>query len=348
MLKINGKTFMNLQEAVQWLLDNNALPFQSSANYIANTEIGLGTIVNPSPAKVRIGSLIFFADSKVSTVTGLTENGFIVSDQYNDLVDDVVYVSNVALDGSGHLIVTLSNGDEIDAGLIKQISYFSINASQHLVATYNDGTTTDLGEIFNGPVTFSGAVTINGGALTVNNQLFGQTGDFSGSISTAGNLTVTQNATVGGTLGVTGKITGGEIVENMAGYAWTNDAGIPSVTTIVYADAVKNGNKLTLVLALKINLASAIGSGKNIGTFTIPYSVGTKLYPVNIGGDSLLSATKTIFAENGNSFIEVPTRVIKQDNATLLINLVMANFVANTEYYGRIELTFLLSDPLNP
>ena len=65
MLKIEGKTFMNIQEAVQWLLDNNALPFQSSANYIANTEIGMGTIVNPSPAKVRIGSLIFFADSKI-------------------------------------------------------------------------------------------------------------------------------------------------------------------------------------------------------------------------------------------------------------------------------------------
>ena len=165
MLKINGKTFMNLQEAVQWLLDNNALPFQSSANYVANTEIGMGTIVNPSPAKVRIGSLIFFADSKVSTVIGLTENGFICSDQYNDLVDDVVYVSNVALDASGHLIVTLSNGDTIDAGLIKQVTGFSINGSQHLIASYNDGTSTDLGAIFNGNVNISGslnAITITG------------------------------------------------------------------------------------------------------------------------------------------------------------------------------------------
>ena len=159
MLQINGKTFMNLQEAVQWLLDNNALPFQSSANYVANTEIGMGTIVNPSPAKVRIGSLIFFADSKVSTVIGLTENGFICSDQYNDLVDDVVYVSNVALNASGHLIVTLSNGDTIDAGLIKQVSNFSINGSQHLIANYNDGTSTDLGAIFSGNVNIAGNFT---------------------------------------------------------------------------------------------------------------------------------------------------------------------------------------------
>ena len=158
MLNIGNKTFMNLQEAVGWLLENNALPFQSTANYVANTEIAMSTLVNPSPAKVRVGSLIFFADSKVSTVVGVTSNSFIVSDQYNDLVDDVVYVSNVALNASGHLIVTLSNGDNIDAGLIKQVSGFSIDASQHLIVTYNDGSTTDLGAIFNGNVNISGTL----------------------------------------------------------------------------------------------------------------------------------------------------------------------------------------------
>lgn len=159
MLQINGKTFMNLQEAVQWLLDNNALPFQSSANYVANTEIGLGTIVNPSPAKVRIGSLIFFADSKVSTVIGLTENGFICSDQYNNLVDDIAYVTNVSIDASGHLITTLSDRQSIDAGQIKQVSGFSIDASQHLIVSFNDGTSTDLGAIFNGNVNIAGNLT---------------------------------------------------------------------------------------------------------------------------------------------------------------------------------------------
>ena len=61
---------MNLQEAVGWLLENNALPFQSTADYVGNTEIAMSTLVNPSPAKVRVGSLIFFADSKISTVIG--------------------------------------------------------------------------------------------------------------------------------------------------------------------------------------------------------------------------------------------------------------------------------------
>ena len=156
MLSIDNKTFMNLQEAVGWLLENNALPFQSTANYVGNTEIAMSTLINPSPAKVRVGSIIFFADSKVSTVIGVTSNSFIVSDQYNDLVDDIVYVSNVAINASGHLIVTLSNGTDIDAGLIKQVTNFSINGSQHLIANYNDGTNTDLGAIFNGNVSITG------------------------------------------------------------------------------------------------------------------------------------------------------------------------------------------------
>lgn len=162
MLNIGNKTFMNLQEAVGWLLENNALPFQSTANYVGNTEIAMSTLINPSPAKVRVGSLIFFADSKVSTVVGVTSNSFIVSDQYNDLVDDVVYVSGVALNASGHLIVTLSNGNTIDAGLVKQVTGFSIDGSQHLIVTYNDGSTTDLGAIFSGNITISGNLTVSG------------------------------------------------------------------------------------------------------------------------------------------------------------------------------------------
>lgn len=158
----SGKNLMNLQEAVQWLLDNNALPFQCTADYVGGAEIGLGTIVNPTPAKVRVGSLIFFADSKVSTVIAITSNSFICSDEHNDLVDDVVYVSNVQLNASGHLIVTLSNGTNIDAGLIKQVSGFSINDSQHLIVSFNNGTTTDLGAIFSGDITISGNLTVTG------------------------------------------------------------------------------------------------------------------------------------------------------------------------------------------
>lgn len=162
MLKINEKTFLNIQEAVQWLLDNNALPFQCTANYAANTEIGLGTIVNPTMAKVRIGSVIFFTDSKASTVIGVSSTGFTVSDQYIDLADDVRYISSVEIIANGLLSVTFSDGSVHNAGLIKMCTSFAIDSSQHLIAYFNDNTQVDLGAIFQGNVNISGDLTVSG------------------------------------------------------------------------------------------------------------------------------------------------------------------------------------------
>lgn len=300
MLKINGKTFMNIQEAVQWLLDNNALPFQSSANYIANTEIGMGTIVNPSPAKVRIGSLIFFADSKVSTVTGLTENGFIVSDQYNNLVDDIAYVTSVTINASGHLITALSDGQTIDAGIVKQISSFSINASQHLIANYNDGTTTDVGAIF------------------------------SGNVNVAGNFTADS------------------IIENMSGYSFTELTSEDLTKEFVYVGAVKNGNKVTLVLALNVTKTASLSASKNIGYIAMPSAVMDKLYPTLVGGSSVLVFDKVNAVASDSTFIPLVYKVTKNPTNVVFILSVdtIDNLPLNTKCYIRIEQTFLLSDSL--
>lgn len=310
MLKINGKTFMNLQEAVQWLLDNNALPFQSSANYVANTEIGMGTIVNPSPAKVRIGSLIFFADSKVSTVIGLTENGFIVSDQYNDLVDDVVYVSNVALNASGHLIVTLSNGGNIDAGLIKQISSFSIDGSQHLIATYNDGSTNDLGAIFSGNINISGNLTVTGGI--------------------AGNA-----------------ITGDSIIENMSGYSFTNNAS--TGVTVIYAGVVKNGNKITMAIFFSVKLDSSSSSALTLGQFVLPADIDARIYPFNFEGSSTqyVDVKATSIVTNGYGNVAGFATAFKYSAQNIRCEFAPSSAItAGSKYFGRYEVTFLLSDNL--
>ena len=321
MLQINGKTFMNLQEAVQWLLDNNALPFQSSANYVANTEIGMGTIVNPSPAKVRIGSLIFFADSKVSTVTGLTENGFIVSDQYNDLVDDVVYVSNVALDASGHLIVTLSNGDNIDAGLIKQVSGFSINGSQHLIVSFNDGTSTDLGAIFNGNITISGNLTVTGNVNADQVKAY----------------VVTEDNTP----------------QSFSIYVYPDGTGYS--LSPVYAGMVKTGNKLTVVFAFNIAVSDAgsLPSNINICQFRFTSALGPFLVPTNIGGYDILCRDRTIASNSLSAApLEINYYMTKQGQSaipTVLQSLAAAGAQSNETYYIRIEQTFLLSDNLiNP
>lgn len=161
MLKIGDKTFLNIQEAVGWLMANNALPFQCKAKYVADTEIAKTSIINPSPAEIKVGSLVLFADSKVGTVSGITTNGFMVSSEYTDIQSALVYISNVSINDLGHLITSLSDGSTKDAGPIKMISSFSIDASQHLIAVFNDGTSQDLGAIFQGNVNISGNLTAN-------------------------------------------------------------------------------------------------------------------------------------------------------------------------------------------
>ena len=59
----------------------------------------------------------------------------------------------------GDLILTLTNGDEINAGNIGAVSGFSIDANSHLIVSFQDGTTQDLGNIFNGNIDVSGNLT---------------------------------------------------------------------------------------------------------------------------------------------------------------------------------------------
>lgn len=321
MLKIGDKTFLNLQEAVAWLMENNCIPFQCTAPYAANTEIGMGTIVNPSPAKVRIGSIIFFSDSKVSTVTGITQNGFMVSDKYNDLVDDVVYVSNVALNGSGHLIVTLSNGTAIDAGLVKQVSSFSINSSQHLIAHYNDGNSTDLGAIFSGNVVINGNLEVTGRANLP-------------SLTSPNNYIEAEKP----------------VIETMAGYSASVHSDIETYNWLLdplYVNQCKNGNKLTMVACFKITKTAA-SSETYLGCidFFFPSSIGNKLIPAEIGGYSYLDQKAIACFSAASAFITCPARMAKASNSRAYIIIDTTNFVQGVTYLIRYEATFLLSDSL--
>ena len=60
---------------------------------------------------------------------------------------------------NGHLYLSLTNGDELDAGNLKPVTSFAINASQHLIVNYGDGTNQDLGAIFSGNVNIDGNLT---------------------------------------------------------------------------------------------------------------------------------------------------------------------------------------------
>lgn len=319
MLTINGKTFMNLQEAVAWLLANNALPFQSTADFIANTEIAKSTIVNPSPTELKIGSLILFADGIVGTVDAITTNGFMVADEYTDLSDGVPHIIGISLNASQHLIFTMSEGDPIDAGLVKEISGFSIDASQHLIANYNDGTTQDLGAIFQGNISISGNLTVSGTTSLP--------------VITSPNESISAQKPV---------------VEVMSGYSANLHADMATWTTeVAYVGAVKNGNKLTLAVSIKLTkIAGSIGPQPTIIQFGIPASIGSKLYPITIGGYGYLDQKSIAFFSDANSFVTCPVRLAKSTNSQLNLVVRSDNLVQDTQYLMRYEVTFLLSDSL--
>lgn len=158
------------------------------------------------------------------------------------------------------------------------------------------------------------------------------------------NASIDGNMSVGGNLAVTGGITGGSIVENMNGYSFTSD---PSNSEYginnVYASAVKNGNKLTLVIAGNINYSTMIAD-PYLGHFTLPGNIANLLTPVIsttldvkpvllVTGTSASYDKKCIVSKYGN---DIRFRLIGMDT----------EISAGVDYGFRVEATYLLSDSL--
>lgn len=147
-----------------------------------------------------------------------------------------------------------------------------------------------------------------------------------------------------GDIGTTGKITGGEIVENMSGYSYQAATPVAEVTQVVtYIGAVKNGNKLTVVMAKTVERTDNVDAGfVTLGYINIPKAVGDKLYPVL--GNWL--SMQLIYCGSGyNTGVSLPGLCIKNTDQQLRFNLYNINSLTlNTTYYVRFEVTFLLSE----
>ena len=149
-----------------------------------------------------------------------------------------------------------------------------------------------------------------------------------------------------GSLDANGLITGGEIVEKMTGYSFIPDASLDAGFTINYAGVVKNGNKLTFALAITAYFETAPGNtGKNIGEFSIPTALFNKLVGIDFSGYTYLDIRNIQFAYSSAASVQNIMRCMKRE-ATVQFNLRCDNFSAHTTYYGRVEVTFLLSDSL--
>lgn len=320
---------------IKFLQENNYISvFYSQENYNVQTESYQKEKVNLNGFTLHIGDCIVFSNGYYAFVETIGVNNFTIGNVLYFQGEQGVSVVGATI-SSGNLILTLSDGENVNAGNIGAVSSFSINSSQHLIVNYANGTTQDLGAIFSGNINISGTITASG-AIT------------GGSISTSGAISGASES-ITGNLAVGGAITGGSIIENMEGYSFTqsdNSATHPEVTmTINYAGVVKNGNKITFVIAGSIvSSVDKTTISLYTGRFYFPSAIGNKLFPML--SSQVLDIKQTPLFLNDYTYTPLLSVIYKRSSQHIEGLLSNITLTAGTSYAFRQEVTFLLSDSL--
>ena len=137
-------------------------------------------------------------------------------------------------------------------------------------------------------------------------------------------------------------ITGNEIVEKMSGYSFIKSPTEGQYYDLSYVGVCKNGNKITFVIAGKMNIPDNTQI-YGIGNFIVPDDIGTKLFPIIDNQIAFLSVNAQI---TYNSRVVISGIFNKNSTRNIDVRLYAAGLTVNTDYYFRIEQTFLLSDNL--
>ena len=150
-----------------------------------------------------------------------------------------------------------------------------------------------------------------------------------------------------------GLITGAEIIEKMSGYSAELSTFKENFTAEnIYSSVVKNGNKLTFVTFLKIKRTGDIatyGHYSEAIKFNVPADIGAKLYPSDMTSSYgyILATLKVLAIENEANTKELICDLSKNTGTQFEVLLIGLDALSvNTDYYVRIEQTFLLSDNL--
>lgn len=154
-----------------------------------------------------------------------------------------------------------------------------------------------------------------------------------------------------GDIATTGKLSGGEIVENMSGYSFVEGSISGLTIETDYAGVVKNGNKLTFVQALKITKGANATLYGVIGEFSIPETIGAKLFPNGVDSSTLDIKQCWSYKDiNGVQGSTLYVKVRKGSNTKLDFYVVqgLTPYTEDTPYYVRVEVTFLLSENIAP
>lgn len=214
---------------------------------------------------------------------------------------------------NGQLILTLTNGDELNAG---NILNGNLNLNGNLVVSNN----------------------IETEFLNVRDT------------ATLESAEITGSASVGGGLDVEGDITGGSIIENMSGYTFAkNSDGANYQNNITYASVCKNGNKLTFVVSGNIVVSAqiAVNTLLNIGVFNnVPSPVGSKIVPFGGGLGTQVAYQRILMVQSRTIKVNNDMILTKNSNTSFAFQLNASEALAVGTHYYRSEFTFILSDSL--
>lgn len=145
----------------------------------------------------------------------------------------------------------------------------------------------------------------------------------------------------------TGAITAPSIVENMTGYSFVKNTNL--LWTPDYVGAVKNGNKLTLVIFGSYTYQTG-DTTQYLGSFVVPSEVYAKLYPYSLSG-----YTDILTEINGSLYVDIdtikpiviPVRKTGGQAVTFVLRRPESAGLTNgSTYTFRFEVTFLLSNNL--
>lgn len=145
-------------------------------------------------------------------------------------------------------------------------------------------------------------------------------------------------------------ITGDSIIENMSGYTFTKYGDTADYTfTLSYAGICKNGNKITFVVAGQITKLQAFTGQFQIGTFTMPSSIGSNLYPYSLSPftDIISASEMTYWKTYDVSQAKKHSALFRKSTNTLSYLIAYVDSLeVGVPYIFRYEITFLLSENL--
>lgn len=257
---------------------------------------------------------------------------------------------------NGVLELTLTNGDVLSAGNIFN-GNLSLNGDLSVSGDLSAGG--DL--IVTGNATITGAASANsftapsvkatGTGLetdvikNINGDIdvFANEVDFNGNIQAQGDIETLGDIKTDYLNSDSAEISAKKpIVEDMTGYSFA--AGSDSRVVVNYAGVVKNGNKLTFVIAGNIgdpNNAIAANTDIQLGTFVIPSAIGALLYPMS---GNFLDMRDGVIANSINSRVGIWYYTFKLDNTYQRMQIVFPTEIAASNVRGfRYEVTFMLS-----